>query len=105
MPRSCTVCAHPERAASDKALVSGETVRALASRYVPLRRSAVQRHKEGCLPAVVVQAAEQTGIAHALDVVQQLKAINAASLQVLQAARANGQGGLALAAVDRIQRQ
>jgi len=105
MPRRCTVCAHPERGAIDKALVSGEAVASVASRYVTVHKMALHRHKAEHLPLRLVKAAEQEDVRQALDVVQQLKAINAASLQVLKEARDAGQGGLALAAVDRIQRQ
>ena len=109
MPRTCTVCTHPERKAIDKALVSGEAATSVAARYFTKRaklgRMAVQRHKDEHLPATLVKAAEQEDVRHALDVVQQLKAINAASLEVLRNARDASQGGLALAAVDRIQRQ
>jgi hypothetical protein len=57
------------------------------------------------LPAAIVKAAEVEDVAHALDVVQQLRAINAASLTVLKEARAAGDGALALKAIDRIQKQ
>ncbi len=105
MPRTCTVCAHPERGAIDKALASGEPAIVVAGRYLTLHQRAVQRHKDEHLPLRLVKAAEQEDVRQALDVVQQLRAINAASLQVLKDAREAGQGGLALAAVDRIQRQ
>ena len=105
MPRTCTVCTHPERKAIDKALVSGEATTSVAGRYLTLHQRAVQRHKDEHLPATLVKTAEQEDVRHALDLVQQLKAINSASLQVLREARDKGQGGLALAAVARIQRQ
>jgi hypothetical protein len=57
------------------------------------------------LPARVVKAQEAEDVKEALDVVQQLRAINGATLQILQQARAVGDGGLALRAIDRIQRQ
>ena len=41
----------------------------------------------------------------ALDVVEQLKAINSASLAILEEARDAGELGLALKAIDRIHRQ
>ena len=47
--------------------------------------------------------ARQTG--QAIDVVQQLKAINAACLEVLKKARADGKHALSLRAVDRIAKQ
>ena len=52
-----------------------------------------------------MKAAEASDVRHALDVVQQLKAINAASLAILSDARRIGDADTALKAVDRIQRQ
>lgn len=105
MPRVCTVCAHPARRAIDKALVSGESVPAVAGRYPTLHQRAVQRHKDEHLPLRLVQAAAHEDVREALDIVAQLKAINAASLEVLKQATAAGKGGLVLFAVDRIQKQ
>jgi len=53
----------------------------------------------------MVQAAAETDVRHALDVVAQLRAINAAALTVLRDARAVHDGDLALKAIDRIYRQ
>lgn len=105
MPQRCTVCAHPERRAIDKALAIGqETVRDIAGR-TGLSRMALWRHKDDHLPARLAKAQEATDVRAALDVVQQLKAINAASLEVLAQAREQKRGGLVLFAVDRIQKQ
>jgi len=53
----------------------------------------------------MVKAREAEDVGHAIDVVKQLKAINAATLAVLSDARKAGDGDLALKAVDRVQRQ
>jgi hypothetical protein len=66
---------------------------------------AVQRHKEEHLPASMVKAKESEDVGHAIDIVKQLKAINGASLQILNEARLSGNGELVLKAVDRVQRQ
>ena len=104
MPRTCSICGHGQRDAIDAALVGGESLRNIAERF-GTSTTALHRHGGEHLPAHLAKAQEQEDVRHALDVVQQLKAINAASLRVLQDARSAGQGGLALAAVDRIQRQ
>jgi hypothetical protein len=86
-------------------LVDGEAVRAIASRYVTLNYMAIQRHKEACLPATLVKAKEHEDVAHAIDIVKQLKAINGAAVAILaEACRANDPH-TALKAIDRIQRQ
>jgi len=74
MPRVCTVCQHPERLAIDRALVSGDPVRLLASRYVPLlSKTAVQRHKDEHLPPAMVQAQATRQEENALDVMEELQ--------------------------------
>src|SRR5215207_9965376 len=104
MPMTCTVCLHPEREAIDRALVAGESYRDIARRQ-HISKDAIARHKSDHLPPAMVKAAEVEDVAHALDVVQQLKAINVAALHVLKEARTAGDGALALKAIDRIQRQ
>lgn len=104
MPRVCSICTHPERPVIDRALVTGEPYRRIAQRC-GVSPDAVNRHKRDHLPAAMVQAATETDVRQALDVVAQLKAINAAALIVLRDARGTGDGALALKAIDRIQRQ
>lgn len=104
MPQHCSICIHPDRAEIDKALVSGETLRDIAGRC-PVSRSALHRHKRDHLPAHLVKAAEEEDLAQAIDVVRQLKAINAACLEILQKSRADGKHSVSLRAVDRIHKQ
>ena len=104
MPRVCTVCVHPDRPAIDAALIACETYRDIARRF-RVSKDAVARHKDEHLPATMVKAAERVDVRHAIDVVQQLKAINRVCLAVLKDARDQGDGDLALKAVDRIERQ
>lgn len=48
MPRSCSVCIHPETAQIAKAIAAGGSNRTLADRY-GVKVSAVQRHRVNCL--------------------------------------------------------
>ena len=105
MPRHCSVCAHPERPAIDHALVAGDAAQHISARYCSLSRPAIQRHKAEHLPQTMVKAKQSEDVGHAIDVVRQLKAINGASLQILNDARQTGNGELVLKAVDRVQRQ
>jgi hypothetical protein len=120
--RPCTVCTHQERQAIDKALVTGTTHRNVAEQF-RLSPSAVYRHKQGHLAARIKRAFEagetrkavelvqhQTQerareVGQAIDIVQQLRAINAATLQVLQVARESEKHSLSLQAVDRVHKQ
>jgi len=104
MPRTCSICAHPERDAIDKALVAEVPLRTIADRW-SVSKSALIRHKEDHLPATMVKAKAVEDVAHAIDVVRQLRTINGAALHVLKDARESRDGNLALKAIDRIQRQ
>jgi hypothetical protein len=104
MSRRCTICIHPERAAIDRALVAEEPFRDIAERCA-VSTGALVRHKQAHLPAHLAQAKQEEEAGQALDIVRQLRAINVACLEVLKKARANGQDGTLLRAVDRIHRQ
>jgi len=122
MGRCCTVCTHEKRQEIDKALVTGATHREVSERF-RLSPSAVYRHKQGHLAARLKRAFEASEtrkavalvqhrteeqareVGQALDIVQQLRAINSATLQVLQKARESEKHSLSLQAVDRIHRQ
>ncbi len=104
MPRACTVCEHPSRGAMDKALAGGASNRSVASLY-DVSEASVRRHKGKHLPALVPKAQEKEDVREALDVMRQLKAINAASLAILKDAREQGKQGTALQAIDRIHKQ
>jgi len=104
MTRVCTVCTHQNRAAIDAALVAGTPNRRIATQH-GLSEAAVRRHAAEHLPASLVTAAGEEATRQALDVLQQLKTINAAALTVLRDARAAQDGDLALKAIDRIHRQ
>lgn len=104
MGRSCTICLHPERPAIDRSLVSGTSFRDLAGQW-SVTKSALHRHKQDHLPGHLVKAHEEESIGQAIDVVRQLKAINAACLEILQSSRADKKHAISLKAVDRIQKQ
>ena len=78
MPRSCTACQHPDRAALEAALVAVQPVRQVASVFT-VSPSAVARHAANHLPETLARAAqavaavqvEQT--ADALDVMAELR--------------------------------
>ncbi len=112
MGRVCTVCALPQeqREEINMALVGGEAVASIAARYCtidgrPLGRMSVQRHRDEHIAKTVRQAQEATQIAHGLDVVEQLRAINSVTMKILSEARQQRNPEVALKAIDRIQRQ
>lgn len=120
--RACTVCQNPERYEVEKGLVEGRSYRDLAGQF-GLSRSALGRHHQAHLPGHLRQAlqadearrvAKLSGLRdsrqtedtrQALDVLQQLRIINSACLEVLKNARESKRDGTLLQAVDRIHRQ
>jgi len=68
VPRSCTVCDHPERLAIDKALVAGDVYRYVAKRFA-ISVAALQRHKANHLPVVVAEAKQRQAESHQSHVV------------------------------------
>lgn len=104
MPRVFTVCRHPDRAAIGAALVAGTAFRNIAER-TGTSTTALFRHRSDHIPASLAKAKDETDVRHAIDVVTQLKAINAAAMTVLRDARNVHDGDLALKAIDRIYRQ
>lgn len=105
MPMRCTVCAHAKRREIDRALALGqEANRDIALRFGVTRMS-LWRHRDDHLPVRLAKAQEALDVRAALDVVEQLRAINGAAIKVLHDARQTNDPGLALRAIDRIQRQ
>jgi hypothetical protein len=122
MPRRCTICTHPKRAEIERALVHGEPFRDVAVRY-GTSASSLHRHKSTHLASHLAKAYEAghvtraaelaqedesrkaRDLGHAIDVATQLRAINAACLEILQKSRADGKHSVSLSAVDRIHRQ
>ncbi|MGI8423365.1 MAG: hypothetical protein ACR2NO_04530 [Chloroflexota bacterium] len=103
MTMTCTVCRHPERTAIERALVAGESVRSVASRYVtkqrPLGHMALFRHKDEHLPAALVKAHAAAEVAHADDLLAQVRMLQGRASGILDRAERAGQLLVALAAI------
>src|SRR5215218_1884533 len=99
MPRTCTVCAHPDRADIDSALVRGESIRNIASRYVSLSRPAIQRHSENHLPATLLKASEAEEVARADALLSEVRDLQDRALGILDRAENAGDLRTALGAI------
>jgi hypothetical protein len=99
--RTCTVCGHADREAIDRALVAGESVRALARRYVPLSVTALQRHKASHLPAAMLQAQCAAEVAHADGLLSQVRDLQRRALVILEKAEAANDLRTALQAIGQ----
>lgn len=72
MARRCTICEHTEREAINLALVSGEPIRVIASRFTT-STAALHRHKGDHLPDVLLRAKQLEADAHGAALVEQTK--------------------------------
>jgi transposase-like protein len=99
MPRRCTVCAHPKVEAIDMALVAGEPYRSVANRYESLSQASVQRHSENHLPATLAQEKDAEMVAHADDLLEQVRDLQVRTFAILEAAEASEQHRTALSAI------
>lgn len=86
MPQTCTICKHPERAKIERALVQGVSLRDIAGQF-GASKSAVERHRKVCMPEEIAQAQEAREAAFALNVAEQLHAINESSRTLLKVAQ------------------
>jgi hypothetical protein len=89
MPRTCSVCTHPQRVAIDRALVEGLPFRHIASRF-DTSTAALQRHKADHLPGHVAKAREAKQVADADDLLRQLKSLHNKAISILQQAEQAG---------------
>ena len=96
---TCTICNHPDRKAIESALVEGVGVRAIASRFVPLTRSSIQRHKEEHLPAKLAKAKEAEEMTQADELLRQVKALQNKATSLLLAAERAGDYRTALSGI------
>ncbi len=98
MPRTCTICEHPEREAIDRALV-GETSNLSISAQFGVSESAARRHKGNHLPAKLAKAHEAEEVAHADNLLGQVRALQSKTLSILLRAEGAGDLRTALSAV------
>ncbi len=106
MGRSCTVCALPQgqREEIDRALIAGEPVVRVASRYFTIDgkafgRMAMQRHKDDHLPATLAKAEAAKEISRADDLLAQVEQLKRKAIALLLKAEAAGDYRTALAGV------
>ena len=72
MPRKCTICEHEQREKIEKALVSGEAKRRIASRF-GLSDASVRRHEKNHLPSALVKSKEVQESIQAMNVMAELE--------------------------------
>ena len=98
MPRTCTVCAHPELQAIDQALVASEPFRHIAARF-DTSTGSLQRHRSDHLPVSLVKAHDAGEVAHGDDLLDQVRGLQGKALAILVKAEAAGDLRVALGAI------
>lgn len=97
MPRTCTVCTHPDRPAIDAALIANESLRNIAKRH-GVSAAALFRHRDH-LAGALVQAKAAEDVSHADDLLAQVRDLQARALTILDTAEGAGDLKVALAAI------
>ncbi len=98
MPRTCTICTHPDRSSIDQALIGGEPFRHIANRFGTSTAS-LQRHKTGHLPLTLRKAHDAEEVAHADDLLDQVRELQTRAMRILYAAEGAGDLRAALGAI------
>ena len=89
MPRTCSICANPDRAALDTALVSGEALRGIARRFA-VSEDALFRHRSDHIPAALTKAKDAEAVADADDLLTQVQDLRRLAMHLLAKASAAG---------------
>jgi hypothetical protein len=103
VPRSCTICTHPEREAIDRSLVEGTPNLRIASHH-DITERAVRNHKANHLPASLAKAQEAEEVSKADDLLDQVRDLQERTLAILEAAEGSNQHVTALAAIREARR-
>jgi len=94
------VCDHPERHSIDETLITGAPYRSVAKRF-GLSESPVYRHKTEHLPTHLLKAKEAEEVAHADDLLEQVRHLQTHALDILERAEKAGDLRTALAAISQ----
>lgn len=103
MPRTCTVCAHSDRAEIDQRLLAGEPFRRIAARF-GTSASALVRHKGSDIPGTLVQAKQAADDVQADTLFERVKGLAAEAKAILEEARASNNHSVALQAIGRAEK-
>lgn len=103
MPRTCTLCNHPERDAVDLALLAGEPYRRIASQF-GVSEASIRRHKDH-LPGTLARAHEAAEAVSAGTLLDRLKGLHDETRAILKETREAKNHDLSLKALARLEKQ
>ena len=98
MPRTCTVCRHPNRTEIDAALVEHRPFRAIARQF-DASKDALIRHHDNHLPAELVKAKEAAEVANADSLLDQVTSLRTRAITILDSAEESGDLKTAISAI------
>ena len=99
MPRKCSVCAHPDLAEINAAIIRGDSLRDIARQY-HLSKDAVARHSKKHLPVALAKAKDASEVASADDLLSQVRDLRDRTLSILSEAETAGKLPVALKAIQ-----
>ena len=101
MSQRCKVCLHPERAAIDKAIIEGVTMRNIGAQY-GMSEASVQRHKNSHLAKDLVIAQEAKDITSADSLMSDLTSLKDRAERILATCEENGDLRTSLGAIKEL---
>jgi hypothetical protein len=100
MPRTCTVCVHPERGEIDAALIRGVSPYQLEATYSDLTRESIKRHKESDhIPSKLLKAHAVEEVTAADVLLEDIASIRSAAFRALDRAEEAGDMNTLLRAI------
>ena len=87
MPRTCTVCKHPDRERIERALLAGESYRHIAA-HSGTSPSALVRHRTDHLPAALIRAHDSEEILRADSLLEDVRNAEGRAERLYKAAEA-----------------
>lgn len=101
MPRTCTVCGHPQRAEIDTYLLRSETLRSIVARCSVSMGSLI-RHRDRHLPVTLAHAKEARETVMGENLMEEARSLHARAVGILEKAEKAGQLETALKAIREV---
>ncbi len=102
--RKCSVCNHPSINEINEMLINNVSFNEIVTIHNDLTKMALSRHKQNHLPELLTKAHEATIVAHADDLLSQMRGLQARTLNILQNAEKTMEHAVALRAISEARR-
>lgn len=101
MPRTCTICKHPNRTEIDTALLRSDSLRSIMARC-SVSMGALMRHRDRHLPVTLAHAKEARETEMGENLMATAQRLRARAMGILERAEAAGQLETALKAIREV---